>query len=102
MIRPRSGSYAVSVYDPAVKRKRWVGTFKTLREAREAERDASQRRGVGGRVTCGEYVELWLAVCARASPEELRGDPPGPAWVSLLVEPPGPASFGLSGGRASA
>ena len=33
MIRPRSGSYAVSVYDPSLKRKRWVGTYKTLREA---------------------------------------------------------------------
>ncbi len=56
MIRPRAGSYAVSVYDPALKRKRWVGTFKTMREAREAERDAGRRRSVGGWMTCGEYV----------------------------------------------
>jgi integrase len=55
----------VSVYDPALKRKRWVGTFKTMREAREAERDASRQRGVAGRGTCGEYVKLWLAEYAR-------------------------------------
>ena len=65
MIRPRSGSYAVSVYDPTLKRKRWVGTFRTMRDAREAEREASRRRGVAARVTCGEYVELWLAEYAR-------------------------------------
>src|SRR5215204_6115747 len=50
---------------PALKRKRWVGTFKTMREAREAEREARSRRGVGSRVTCGEYVPLWLAEYAR-------------------------------------
>ena len=55
----------MSVYDPGLKRKRWVGTFKTMREAREAERDASRRRGVAARVTCGEYVELWIAEYAR-------------------------------------
>jgi integrase len=72
VIRPRSGSYAVSVYDPALKRKRWVGTFKTMREAREAEREASRRRSVGGRVTCGEYVRLWLVDYARPAPATRR------------------------------
>ena len=51
MIRPRSGSYAVSVYDPALKRKRWVGTFKMMREAKAAERVAAARRSVSGRTT---------------------------------------------------
>jgi hypothetical protein len=40
MIVKRGSSYGVSVYDPAVKRKRWVGTFPTLREARAGERAA--------------------------------------------------------------
>ncbi len=72
MIRPRAGSYAVAVYDPGLKRKRWVGTFKTMREAREAEREAGRRRSVGGRVTCGEYVRLWLAEYRRPAPATQR------------------------------
>ena len=49
-----------------MKRKRWVGTFRTLGEAREAERAASRRRGVG-RLTCGEFSEVWLTDYARAA-----------------------------------
>ena len=64
MIKKRRKGYGVSVYDPALRRKRWVGTFKTLAEAREAERDAGRRRGVG-RLTCGEFARLWLAEYAR-------------------------------------
>ena len=45
MIVKRGGTYGVSVYDSALKRKRWVGTFRTLGEARDAERAASRRRG---------------------------------------------------------
>jgi len=60
------------VYDPALKRKRWVGTFDTMREARAAERDAGRRRSVAGRVTCGEYVPLWLAEYARPAPATQR------------------------------
>lgn len=66
MIKKRGKGYGVSVYDPALKRKRWVGTFKTLGEARDAERTASRRRGVG-RVTCGEFAKLWLAEYPRAA-----------------------------------
>jgi hypothetical protein len=40
MITPRKGKYGVLVYDKALGRKRWVGTFVTKREAREAEREA--------------------------------------------------------------
>jgi hypothetical protein len=39
--------------------------FKTLGEAREAERTASRRRV--GRLTCGEFTELWLTDYARAA-----------------------------------
>lgn len=66
MIVKRGKGYGVSVYDAALKRKRWVGTFKALGEAREAERAASRRRGVG-RLTCREFSELWLTDYARAA-----------------------------------
>jgi integrase len=59
VIVKRGKAYGVSVYDAALGRKRWVGTFKTLGEARDAERSASRRRGVG-RLTCGEFTKLWL------------------------------------------
>ena len=67
MIVKRGSGYGVSVYDPAFKRKRWVGTFKTKAEAREAEREAGRRRHVGGRVTCGEFGTLWLTEYPRAA-----------------------------------
>ncbi len=60
MIVKRGAGYGVSVYDRTLKRKRWVGTFATKAEAREAERDASRRRAVGGRMTCGEFAQVWL------------------------------------------
>jgi integrase len=66
VIVKRGKGYGVSVYDSALKRKRWVGTFRTLGEAREAERAPSRRRGVG-RLTCGEFSELWLTDYARAA-----------------------------------
>jgi hypothetical protein len=66
VIVKRGKGYGVSVYDSALKRKRWVGTFRTLGEAREAERMASRRRRTG-RLTCGEFTELWLTDYARAA-----------------------------------
>lgn len=72
MIVKRGLSYGVSVYDPTLKRKRWVGTFATQREALEAERDAGRRRGSGGRVTCSEFARLWLEDYARPAPATRR------------------------------
>lgn len=60
VIVKRGDTYGVSVYDSTLKRKRWVGTFATKAEAREAEREAGRRRHVGGRITCGEFAKLWL------------------------------------------
>ena len=65
MILKRSGKYAVSVYDPALKRKRWIGTYQTLKEAREAERDAGRRKLSSSRMTYREFVERWLVDYAR-------------------------------------
>jgi hypothetical protein len=72
MIVRRGSSYGVSVYDAALKRKRWVGTFETLRVAREAERNASRRRGSAARLTCREFVDLWLTNYARPAPATQR------------------------------
>ena len=66
VIKKRGKGYGVSVYDPALKRKRWVGTYKTLGEARDAERSTSRRKG-GGRLTCAEFAKLWLADYPRAA-----------------------------------
>jgi integrase len=65
MIVKRGKGYGVSVYDPALKRKRWIGTYPTWREAKDAERDASRRRLISSRMTCGEFVERWLTDYAR-------------------------------------
>ncbi|MFN8225061.1 MAG: site-specific integrase [Gaiellales bacterium] len=67
MIVKRGRGYGVSVYDPALKRKRWVGTFASKVEARDAEREASRRRSVGGRMTCSEFATVWLKDYPRAT-----------------------------------
>ena len=54
------GRYGVSVYDPALKRKRWVGTFPTLREARAAERNAAQRAPHGRTEDCDVFALRWV------------------------------------------
>lgn len=60
MIVPRKGKYGVSVYDKALGRKRWVGTFATRREAKEAEREAARSSAVRGSETCGDFARRWL------------------------------------------
>ena len=60
MIVKRGAGYGVRVYDSVLKRPRWVGTYPTRQEARQAERDATRQRGIGSRVTCSEFVERWL------------------------------------------
>jgi integrase len=72
MIVKRGGGYGVSVYDPAIRRKRWIGTFPTRREAVEAERAASQKRGVLWNITCAQFVERWLRDYARPAPATQR------------------------------
>jgi integrase len=65
LIIKRGEKFAVSVYDPTLKRKRWVGTYGTRREAKVAEGDASRRRLTGGRLTVEEFAQLWLTDYAR-------------------------------------
>jgi integrase len=57
MIIRRGKSYGVSVYDPSVKRKRWVGTYATLRDARAAEHLAAQRAPAHGSEDCRRFAE---------------------------------------------
>jgi integrase len=61
MIVPRKGKYGVSVYDKTLGRKRWVGTFATRRESKEAEREAERSSAVRGSEMCGDFARRWLA-----------------------------------------
>lgn len=72
MIFQRNGKHCVSVYDPGLRRKRWVGTFATLREARRAERDATLRRSSPGRETCEEFADRWPVDYPREAPATCR------------------------------
>lgn len=72
MIRKRSGAYGVAVYDRTTKSKRWVGTFPTLGEAREAERRESLTPAGRGNETCTDAAERWLIENARPAPASQR------------------------------
>lgn len=72
MIVRRGKSYGVSVYDPTVKRKRWVGTFAALREARAAERTAAQRVPHEHTEDCATFAERWVDDYPRAAPATVR------------------------------
>jgi hypothetical protein len=72
MIRKRSGGYGVAVYDRVTKQKRWVGTFPTLREARDAERAASASPAARGNDTCALVAQRWLTDNARPAPASQR------------------------------
>jgi len=72
VIVKRGSGYGVSVYVAGLKRKRWVGTYGTLREAKEAERDASQQRRLTGEVSCDEFARRWQVDYARSAPATRR------------------------------
>lgn len=58
-------SLAFSVYEKTLGRKRWVDTFATRREVREAERDALRSSVARGSETCGDFARRWLTDCPR-------------------------------------
>jgi integrase len=67
MIRKRPNGYEVWAYDPAIKRKRYIGTRKQLRGsggAAELERDTVREYRSGkpavAAMTCAQYAERWL------------------------------------------
>lgn len=72
MIVKRGNGYGVSVYDPASKRKRWVGTFATLRAAREAERTAASHPRAGRTETCDSFAGRWVGDFPRSAPATRR------------------------------
>src|SRR4051812_8180010 len=65
-VRRRGSRWAVEVYDGSrTSRKRYVGTYETQREARDAEREAehavARRRGrAGGDETVASFAIRWL------------------------------------------
>jgi integrase len=67
MIVSRKGRYGVSVYDKALGRKRWIGTYATRREAKEAEVEATRLSSVQGSETCDDFAERWLADYPRSA-----------------------------------
>jgi integrase len=58
MIIKRGNRYGVRIY--VAKRQVWVGSFRTLQEARLAEREALMRVRPANDETVGEFVERWL------------------------------------------
>ena len=58
MIYKRGNRYGVRIYD--AKRQVWVGTFRTLQEARLAEREAFMRVRPANDETVAGFVERWL------------------------------------------
>jgi hypothetical protein len=70
-IRKRGKRWPVEIYDPAVKsQKRYVGTFDSQAEAREAKRRAEQeiarRRGKRRDETVAGWAARWLELRPRA------------------------------------
>jgi integrase len=60
IIKPgkRGKGYGVRVY--AAGRQDWVGTYRTLQEAREAEREAHARRQPRASESCGSFARRWV------------------------------------------
>ena len=81
-VSKRRGKWAVTVYDPTTRGKRWVGTFDSHREAKDAEGDArKQVRRQQGRVLADEFAATWSAgqalLIEKAIAEALQEAPAG-------------------------
>lgn len=63
-VSKRGESWAVTVYNPVTKQKRWVGTYLNQREARKAEASALLSRRRSG-ITVEAYAGSWLKLHAR-------------------------------------
>jgi integrase len=72
MIVRRGKTYGVSVYDRGLKRKRWIGTFATLREARAAERVAARRAPDVSTEDCRAFAGRWVDDYPRSAPATMR------------------------------
>src|ERR1039458_6636562 len=63
-VTKRGHSFAVTIYDAALGRKRWVGTYATLKLAKQAEAEARLTRRRSD-VSVGVYAARWLALHPR-------------------------------------
>jgi integrase len=60
-VKKRGDNWAVTVYDPKTKGKRWVGTYTHWRDAKDAEGDARKAvRRQHGRTTADEFASTWI------------------------------------------
>jgi integrase len=59
MAHKRGKRWVASGYDRALKRKRYLGTFDTKREADQAEAEWRVRTRPAGRETCDQFAERW-------------------------------------------
>jgi integrase len=60
-VKRRGDKWAVTVYDPATKTKRWVGTYTHHRDAKDAEADARKPvRRQHGRVAADDFAARWI------------------------------------------
>ena len=65
IVRRRTG-YGVRVWDRATQTRRWIGTFRTLEEARTAEADARlHRTKYRQAITVEQWARIWLKEYAR-------------------------------------
>jgi len=73
-IRKRGNKFTVKVYDPKTPgNQRWIGTFATEEEARDAERAATAGITPAARArTVGEWSSVWLRDYARSAPATRR------------------------------
>ena len=76
-IRKRGNKFTVKVYDPKTSgNQRWIGTFATEEEARDAERAATAGITPAARArTVGEWSSVWLRDYARSAPATRRNVP---------------------------
>ena len=72
MIYRRGKRFGVRVYDPATQGQRWVGTFKTRREARSAEMEATRRPAQGPTEDCASFAIRWVDDYARPAAATIR------------------------------
>jgi hypothetical protein len=62
VIQIRNGKFCVQVYDPALKRKVWVGTYsdRALAEGEEAKAKAARAGRRRRDETCDSFAKRWL------------------------------------------
>jgi integrase len=68
----RGERYGVRVWDGRAKRHRWLGTYKKLTDAKNAEAAVRSPPAVSGSMTVQEWADVWLVDYARTAPYTRR------------------------------